>query len=316
MVRITPRTLSFAVLIGLVLFSFALDAVSAQEKVVRIAHLKQGGFGLLKERGNLEERLRPLGYTVTWTESPAGPPLFEGIKAGTIDFTHSGEAPPIFAQAAGASLLYIGHEHPEPKVEAILVPKDSPIKTIADLKGKKIALNRGSNVHYLLVRALEKAGLNYTDVEPIFLPPVAGRAAFEKGTVDAWVIWEPNRTDAEMSLDARTLADGTGLVSNHDFYFTSKTFAEAHPQIIKVVLSAMSDVSAAAAKDIPGTIKTLSAATGFPERVIEVALSRRSYGAVRPMDDHVIAEQQKIADTFKNLGLIPMAINVSDAVWR
>jgi sulfonate transport system substrate-binding protein len=130
------------------------------------------------------------------------------------------------------------------------------------------------------------------------------------------VIWEPNRTDAEMSLDARTLADGIGLVSNHDFYFTSKTFAETHPQIINVVLSAMSDVSAAAAKDIPGTVKTLSAATGFPERVIEVALSRRSYGAVGPMNNHVIAEQQRIADTFKALGLIPTAIKVSDAVWK
>src|SRR6266516_3956812 len=152
-----------------VLASAAPNVTVAQEKVVRMAHLKIGGFGLLKARGNLEERLRPLGYTVTWSEFPAGPPLFEGIKAGAIDFTHSGEAPPIFAQAAGVPLLYIGHEHPAPKIEAILVPKDSPIKTITDLKGKKIALNKGSNVHYLLVRALEQAGLKYTDVELVFL---------------------------------------------------------------------------------------------------------------------------------------------------
>src|SRR5205823_869293 len=127
-----------------------------------------------------------------------------------------GEAPPIFAQAAGAPLLYIGHEPASPKTEAILVPRESPIKTLADLKGKKIGLNRGSNVHYLLVRALEKAGLKYTDVEVVHLPPAAARAAFEKGAIDAWVIWEPYRADAEMSLGARTLADGTGLVSNRE----------------------------------------------------------------------------------------------------
>ena len=195
------------------------------------------------------------------------------------------------------------------------MPKDSPIKTVADLKGKKIALNKGSNVHYLLVRALEKAGLKYADVELVFLPPADGRAAFEKGAVDAWVIWEPYRAAAEISLGARTLADGTGLVSNYEFFFTTKTFAEAHPQVIEVVLGAARDVYAEAAKDIPGTAKTFSAAAGFPEPVMEVALSRRTFG-ILPMSNPVIAEQQKIADTFKELGLILAAINVSDAVRR
>ena len=103
------------------------------------------------------------------------------------------------------------------------MPKDSPIKTVADLKARKIALNKGSNVHYLLVRALERAGLKYTDVEVVYLPRADGRAAFEKGAIDAWVIWEPYRTAAEMSLRARTLADGTGLVSNHEFFFATKS---------------------------------------------------------------------------------------------
>jgi sulfonate transport system substrate-binding protein len=170
-------------------------------------------------------------------------------------------------------------------------------------------------VHYLLVRALEKAGLKYTDVEVVFLPPTEGRAAFEKGAIDAWVIWEPYRAAAEMSLGARTLADGTDLVSNHEFYFTTKTFAEAHPQMIDVVLGAARDVYAEAAKDIRGTAKTFSAAAGFPEPVMEVALSRRTFG-ILPISGPVIAEQQRIADTFKDLGLIPTAINVSDAVRR
>jgi len=304
-----------AALAVLVLSSIGPETTVAQEKIVRMGYLKTGAFALLKAGGILEERLKPLGYTVSWKDFPGGPQLLEGVKAGTLDFAHSGEAPPIFAQAAGAPLLYIGYEPPAPKTEAILVPKDSSIQTVADLKGKKIALNKGSNVHYLLVRALEKAGRKYTDVEVVFLPPADGRAAIEKGTVDAWVIWEPYRTAAEVSSGARTLADGNGLVSNHDFFFTTKSFAEAHPQIIDVVLGAARDVYAEAAKDIRGTAKSFSAAAGFSESVMEVALSRRGFG-VQPMSDQVIAEQQKIADTFKELGLIPAAINVSDAVRR
>jgi sulfonate transport system substrate-binding protein len=305
-------SISATMAFGLALLS---GAGVAQEKVVRIGHQTLGAFALLKPRGILEERLKPLGYTVSWKQFPGGPQLLEAVKAGEVDFAHSGETPPIFAQAAGAPLLYIGHEPAAPKAEAILVPKDSPIRTIADLKGKKIALNKGSNVHYLLVRALESAGLKYTDVEVVSLPPAGGRAAFEKGTIDAWVIWEPYRAAAEISLGARTIADGTGLVSNHEFFFAAKPFAEAHPHVIDLVLGAARDLYGEVAKDIPGTAKTFSAAAGFPVPVIEVALSRRGFG-VQPISNLVIAEQQKIADTFKELGLIPTAIKVSDAVRK
>jgi sulfonate transport system substrate-binding protein len=160
----TSRTIGLAALVGLLLASAAPGTAVAQERVVRIGHQRVGAFALLKSRGMLEERLKPLGYTVSWKEFPGGPQLLDAVKVGAVDFAHSGEAPPIFAQAAGAPLLYIGYEPAAPKAEAILVPKDSPIKTVADLKGKKIVLNKGSNVHHLLVRALEKAGLKYTDV--------------------------------------------------------------------------------------------------------------------------------------------------------
>jgi sulfonate transport system substrate-binding protein len=269
----------------------------------------------MKAHGILEQQLKPLGYSVTWKEFSGGPQLLEGLKGGTVDFAHSGEAPPIFAQAAGTPLLYIGYVPDGPKSEAILVPKDSPIKTVADLKSKKVGLNKGSNVHYLLVRVLEKAGLKYSDVEPAFLPPVEGRAAFEKGVIDAWVIWEPYRTAAEMAIGARTLADGTGLVSNNDFFFVAKPFALAHPQLIDLVFGATRDVFAQAAKDIPGTAKTFSAAAGFPVTVLEATLSHRGFD-VRPISSEVIDEQQRIADTFKEIGLIPATIKVSGAVHK
>jgi sulfonate transport system substrate-binding protein len=315
MIGITHRTIGFAALICLALFPAAPSAALAQEKVVRMGYQKVGAFALLKVHGILEDRLKLLGYTVTWKEFPGGPQLLQGVKAGEVDFAHSGEAPPILAQAAGAPLLYIGYAPDGPKSEAILVSNNSPTKTVADLKGKKIGLNKGSNVHYLLVRALGKAGLKYIDVEPIFLSPADGRAAFEKGAIDAWVVWEPYRTAAEMSLGARSLADGTGLVSNNDFFFVAMPFAQAHPQVIDVVLGATRDVFAQAGKDISGTARTISAAAGFPITVLEATLSRRGFD-VHPMSNEVIAEQQKIADTFKDIGLISAPIKVSDAVRK
>ena len=201
------------------LASFSALAQGAPREL-RIGHQK-GLLSLLKGRGTLEKRLAPLGVTVKWTEFTAGPVQLEALNVGSIDFGDVGEAPPIFAQAAGAPLAYVGATVPRPASEAVLVPKGSAIKTVADLKGKKIALNKGSNVHYFLVKLLEKHGLTYTDVNPVFLPPSDARAAFEKGSVDAWVIWDPFLAAAEKALDATVLADATGVVGNRAYYFSS-----------------------------------------------------------------------------------------------
>jgi sulfonate transport system substrate-binding protein len=274
----------------------------AQDKVVRIGHQKVGAFVLLKASGMLEERLKPLGYIVTLSEFPSGPKLLEGVSTDLVDFGHTGDTPPIFAQAAGAQFLYIGFVPDSPKSEAILVQKDGLIKIVADLKGKKIGLNKGSNVQYMLIRALERAGLEYTDVELVFLSPADGRAAFEKDSIDAWVIWEPYRTAAESSLSARTITDGVGLVANNDLFFVAKSFAKTSPKVIEVVLGATREIFAQAAKDIPGTAKKFSAISGFSESVMEVVLSERGFD-IRPMNQEAIAEQQRVADTFRHLDL-------------
>jgi sulfonate transport system substrate-binding protein len=314
--NITRRFAFGLAALGGLIFSFGIPfSAIAQEKVIRMGHQKVGAFALLKASGMLEGRVKPLGYTVTWKEFASGPQLLEGVKAGAVDFAHSGDSPPIFAQAAGTPLLYIGYAPDGPKSEAILVRKDSTIQSVVDLKGKKIGLNKGSNVHFMLVRALDKAGLKYADIEPVFLPPADGRAAFEKGSVDAWVIWEPYRTTAEVTLGARTLVDGTGLVSNNDYFFVATPFAQSDPKMIDIVLGATRDIFAQASKDIPGTAKTFSAASGFPVSVMETVLSHRGFD-VHPMSPEVIAEQQRIADTFKAIGLIPIAINVGEAVHK
>ena len=298
--------------------SIALAGVGAsygQDKVVRIGFQKYGKLVLLKSKGTLEDKLKAAGYKVAWTEFPSGPPLLEALNVGAIDFGNTGEAPPIFAQAAGAPIQYVAYEPPAPKGEAILVPKDSKLTSVADLRGKKIALNKGSNVHYLLVKALEKAGVKYSEVEPVFLAPADARAAFERGAVDAWVIWDPFQAAAEAATGARTLADGTGVVSNYQFYFSSKKFLESDSGIVDLVLAELREVDDWAKSDIHAVANQLAPAIGLPVGVVEVALKRQSYG-IKPITDSVIADQQQVADTFFALGLLPTQIKISDAARR
>ena len=174
------RTLALAA----TLLAFGAHAEPAKE--LRIGFQKSASlFVLQKAQGTLEKRLAPQGVAVKWVEFPAGPQLLEGLNVGAVDVGFVGEAPPIFAQAAGARFVYIGNDPASPTTEAVVVPKDSPLKSVADLKGRRVALNKGSNVHYLLVKLLEKNNLKYSDITPVFLPPADARAAFEKGAVDA-----------------------------------------------------------------------------------------------------------------------------------
>src|SRR5580692_5825372 len=159
----------------------------AADHIVRIGYQKYGNLILLKGTGALDKTLAAQGVSVEWVEFPSGPPLLEALNAGAIDIGQAGEAPPIFAQAANAGFVYVAHEPAAPQGEAILVPHDSTIKSVADLKGKKVALNKGSNVHYLLVKLLEQSGVKYSEIELVFLAPADARAAFETGAVDAWV---------------------------------------------------------------------------------------------------------------------------------
>lgn len=287
----------------------------AADQIVRIGYQKYGNFILLKGTGELEKKLAAKGFTVEWTEFPSGPPLLEAVNAGAIDIGQTGEAPPIFAQAAAADFVYIAHEPPAPKGEAILVPKDSAIKSVGDLKGKKVALNKGSNVHYLLVKLLEKAGVKYSDITPVFLAPADARAAFETGAVDAWVIWDPYQASAETTLGARTLADGSGVVPNNQFYLARKAFVEANPQIVDTVIDAVADIDRWAAGNASKVASQLSAGIGIPAPVLEVALKRQSYG-IKPLDDATVADQQAIADTFYALGLLPKPVRISAVVRR
>ncbi|HXY99666.1 MAG TPA: sulfonate ABC transporter substrate-binding protein [Stellaceae bacterium] len=298
----------------LLVFSLLSPPAPAGGPTLRIGYQKYGTLIVLQARGTLEERLRPLGVSVEWVEFPSGPPLLEALNAGSIDFGTAGEAPPVFAQAANNGFVYVGVEPPAPAGEAILVAKDSPIKTVADLRGKRVALNKGSNVHYFLVQALTKAGLSFSDVKPAYLAPADARAAFERANVDAWVIWDPYLAAGQQATEARTLVDGTGIVSNFQFYLAARTLAGAHPELVRAVLDEIAAADDWARTRPQEVVRLLAPRTGLPEGVVAAAAARLAYG-VKPLDAAVVAYQQSIADTFRTLGLIPKSVTVRDAVW-
>ncbi|YCH22265.1 sulfonate ABC transporter substrate-binding protein [Pseudomonas sp. D1-3] len=291
----------------------AITQVHAE--TLRIGYQKYGTLVLLKANGALEKRLAAKGIDVKWTEFPGGPQLLEGLNVGSVDFGTTGETPPVFAQAAGADLLYVAFEPPAPASEAILVAKDSPINSVAELKGKKVALNKGSNVHYLLVRALQEAGLNYSDIQPVYLPPADARAAFERGSVDAWVIWDPFQAAAEQQLRARTLVDGKGLVSNHQFYLATRSYAEQHPEVVEALVEEIRAIGEWVKVNNDAATAQVAPLLGLSADITRLAVQRQSYGA-QLITPEVVEAQQKIADAFTALKLIPKQLAISDVVWH
>nr|WP_249777509.1 sulfonate ABC transporter substrate-binding protein [Herbaspirillum robiniae] len=294
-----------------------VPAAQAQEaKVLRIGYQKAANtLVLLKAHGALEKRLQPLGVEVKWAEFSAGPQLLEALNVGSVDFGYVGEAPPVFAQAAGADFVYTAYEIPTPDAEGLLVPKNSPLNSVAELKGKKVAFNKGSDVHWLVVALLKKAGLSYSDIQPVYLAPADARAAFEKGAVDAWAIWDPFQAAAEKQIGARRLASGVGAVNHHQFFLSARPFAAKNPQVEKILLEEITREGQWVRANTAQAAAQLAPIQGLDADIIETGLKRYAH-VYKPVDAGVLAEQQKIADAFFELKLIPRQLKVSDAVLK
>ncbi|HEY9641653.1 MAG TPA: sulfonate ABC transporter substrate-binding protein [Coleofasciculaceae cyanobacterium] len=287
----------------------------ARGQVVHIGYQKAATIlSALKAQGSLEKALAASGSSVEWTEFPAGAPMLEAMNAGSIDFGYTGEAPPIFAQAAGTPVRYVAYDPWSPKGEAIVVPQDSPIQQLTDLKGKKIAVAKGSNTNYLVVKALESANLKLDDVEVVHLTPADARAAFESGKVEAWAIWDPYLAVAEEKAGARVLKDATGLAPNRGYYLAAQSFIDQAPDALKTVLAEVTKVSDWAKGHPTDVAKFLSPALGIDASVLEKAEKRRAYG-VLPLTDEIVKGQQQIADTFYAIKIIPKQVKVQEAVW-
>lgn len=304
------KKLASALVIGSLLAASGLSTAATTE--LKIGFQKYGTLPILKARGTLDKALKAQGVDIRWVEFPAGPQLLEGLNVGSIQFGETGEAPPIFSQAAQAPLVYVANQPPSPLGEALIVPKNSPYKTVAELKGKRIALNKGSNVHYLLLKLLEKNNLKLSDIQPIYLPPADARAAFEKGAVDAWVIWDPFLAAAEKQLGARSIANGKNLVNNYQFYLADRNYAAQNPKIIQTVVNELTTTSQWIKSNQPAAAAILQQQTGLAAPIVALSLQRIGLG-VTPITPQVIALQQQVANAFSEQKLIPKPIKVSDA---
>jgi sulfonate transport system substrate-binding protein len=282
---------------------------------LRIGYQKSAvNLVILKQQGALEKRFP--GARVQWIEFPAGPQLLEALSAGSLEFGLTGDTPPVFAQAAGKDLFYVGAEPPKPESSALLVLPSSPLKKLQDLKGRRIALQKGSSAHYLLVRAVERAGLQWSDIQPAYLAPADARAAFERGSVDAWAIWDPFYAAAELALQPRVLATGRDLSSNNSFYLASRPFATNHVRALSVLFEELTRADRVAQQDRPAAIKLVADFSGLDAGVVSRFIQRRPPSPVGPLTPAIVADQQRVADAFHKLGLLPRTVRVADIVWQ
>ena len=266
-----------------------------------------------KQNRALETALAPLDVEVEWLEFPFGPPMLEAMRVGSIDFGGVGDTPPVFAQAAHADLLYVAGQ--PAGASAILLPPGSTLQTLHDLKGKKLAYARGSSAHNLAIAAVEKAGLTWNDIVPVSLAPADAAAAFERGGIDAWSIWDPYFAMYETRPGVRVLASSADIVAQNSFFIATRSYVVANPQIITRTIETLGNVDAWAATHRAEVADLLAAGTGVPAEV-ELRAINRSPLKILPMSDAFADSQQQVADRFHALGLIPTAINVRTQIWH
>ena len=293
---------------------------SSNNKTVKIGYQKGNTLHLLKVRETLDERLAEENVKVEWSEFPIGTALLEGLNTGAIDFGHASDANGVFSQASGKTSLYVASDTPYPKGVALVVKESSPIKSIVDLKGKKIGVTKGGNMHYLLVKALEKEGLSIADVEPIYYKDAAeGRMAFESEEIDVIGTWDPFLAVLETSTSVRTITNGENLTQNRTFYFASENFVNNDAETIKIILDELQKSDKWANANTEELASMLSKELKIDAEPLEIANGRRNFG-VLPIDEEAVKAQQDLADTFHELGLFPEPIDIksvtkSDPNW-
>jgi sulfonate transport system substrate-binding protein len=302
--------------IGTAAFALGSRRASAQADIreIRIGYQKNGVLVIARQQAVLEKHFASQGIGVKWVEFSSGPPMMEAMNVGSIDYGAVGDSPPVFAQAAGANIVYAAGQ-PITNGQGVLVQANSPIRAIADLKGKRVGFTKGSSAHNVVVQTLEKAGLTYADITPVYLTPPDAGPAFANGGIDAWAIWDPYFAIGETKQNGRILVNASEITKTNSFYIANRDFARNHGATLQQIV----DVTAATAKWAEAhrdeVAKSLSAVTNIPLDIQTIAANRSSF-AVGPVTDDIVATQQGVADRFFKLGLIPKPIVVRDAVWK
>jgi sulfonate transport system substrate-binding protein len=286
----------------------------ADTREIRIGYQKNGVLVIARQQAALEKHFAPQGIEVKWVEFSSGPPMLEAMNVGSVDYGAVGDSPPIFAQAAGAAIVYAAGQ-PITNGQGILVPPNSTIRNIADLKGKRVGFTKGSSAHNVTVQTLEKAGLTYADITPVYLTPPDAGPAFANGSIDAWSIWDPYFAIGEIKQNGRILVNASEITKTNSFYIANRDFAKTRATVLQQIIDVTSSTAKWAESHRDEVAKALSAVTNIPLDIQTVAANRSSF-AVGPITDDIIATQQGVADRFFKLGLIPKPVVVRDAVWK
>ncbi|OAF19708.1 sulfonate ABC transporter substrate-binding protein [Bradyrhizobium neotropicale] len=289
---------------------FAQSAV----KEIRIGYQKNGVLVITRQQAALEKHFAPQGIEVKWVEFSSGPPMMEAMNVGSVDYGAVGDSPPVFAQAAGAAIVYAAGQ-PITNGQGILVPKDSSIRSITELKGKRIGFTKGSSAHNIVVQTLEKAGLTYADIAPVYLTPPDAGPAFANGSIEAWAIWDPYFAIGETKQNGRILINAREVTKTNSFYIANRDFAKNHGPILQQIVDVTTATATWAEQHRDEVAKSLAAVTGIPLDIQTIAANRSAF-AVGPVTDDIVATQQGVADRFYKLGLIPKPIVIRDIVWR
>lgn len=283
-------------------------------KEIRIGYQKTGVLVITRQRAALEKHFAPQGIEVKWVEFSSGPPMMEAMNVSSIDYGAVGDSPPVFAQAAGAAIVYAAGQ-PITNGQGILVSEDSPIRSIADLKGKRVGFTKGSSAHNVVVQTLEKAGLTYADITPVYLTPPDAGPAFASGSIEAWAIWDPYFAIGETRQNGRILINAREVTRTNSFYIANRAFAKNHGAILQQIVNVTSATGQWAEQHRDEVAKSLAAITGVPLDIQTVAADRAKF-VIGPITDDIVATQQGVADRFFKLGLIPKPIVIRDIVWR
>jgi sulfonate transport system substrate-binding protein len=283
-------------------------------KEIRIGYQKNGVLVIARQQATLEQHFTPQGIAVKWVDFSSGPPMMEAMNVGSIDYGAVGDSPPVFAQSAGAAIVYAAGQ-PITNGQGILVPNGSSIRNIADLRGKRVGFTKGSSAHNVVVHTLEKAGLSYADITPVYLTPPDAGPAFANGSIDAWAIWDPYFAIGETKQNGRILVNASEITQTNSFYIANRDFAKSHGAVLQQIIDVTSSTAKWAETHRDEVAKSLSAVTGIPLDIQTIAANRSSF-AVGPVTEDIIATQQGVADRFFKLGLIPKPVVVRDAVWK
>lgn len=280
-------------------------------ETVTIGYQKADPVDIARQHGELIKKMKAKGYQVVFKEFSDGAALMTALKSGAIDYARVGDTPPVTAKAAGTDIALIAAGATKEYGSGILVGKNSQITNLKQLKGKTIAYQKGTAAQYLIIQALKKAGLSTNDVKLVNMDQSSASVAFAKGSVDAWVTWDPYTATAQVNQGAKLLTNGTGLAKNRDFLISTQNYAKTHTALSKLMTTYINDDMTWANNHHTQLIAMLSKTLKLSDAVIQKMVERRTYAmALVKADSSTVDEENQIANTFYQEGVVTEKVDM------